>query len=177
MSSIGSRIRNRRVELGLTVDELAKMLNKNRATIYRYEGDGIENLPITIIEPLAKVLKVTPGYLMGWKEDSEETNIGYGFMVFRKRLDNQLSCIDPADCAEAGVDYEALVDIAEGNRHFTFDEACTIADSIGVSLDYMSGLSDDDNNLIGKHLSLYNKLTDEQQRLIDAQIKGILQEK
>ena len=34
---IGERIKQRRLELNLTVDELAKRLGKNRATIYRYE--------------------------------------------------------------------------------------------------------------------------------------------
>jgi len=58
MSTIGSRIRDRRKELGLTVDDLAARLGKNRATVYRYEGDEIENFPISIIVPLAQALKV-----------------------------------------------------------------------------------------------------------------------
>ena len=59
-------IRIRRKELKLSVDELALRLNKDRATIYRYENGDIENLPTTIIEPLATALETTPEYLMGW---------------------------------------------------------------------------------------------------------------
>jgi len=70
--TIGNRIRNRRKELNLTVDEVAEKLNKNRATIYRYESDEIENLPITILEPLAGILNTTPAYLMGWEENEDE---------------------------------------------------------------------------------------------------------
>jgi transcriptional regulator with XRE-family HTH domain len=55
--TIGERIKNRRTELGLSVDFVAAKLNKNRATIYRYESDEIENLPITILEPLAVILQ------------------------------------------------------------------------------------------------------------------------
>lgn len=66
--SIGKRIRERRKELGLTVDEVAEKLGKNRATIYRYESDEIENMPITVLEPLAKILNTTPSYLMGWDD-------------------------------------------------------------------------------------------------------------
>ena len=44
------------------------MLNKNRATIYRYENGDIENMPIDVLEPLAKALNTTPAYLMGWQE-------------------------------------------------------------------------------------------------------------
>ena len=65
---IGERIKQRRLELNLTVDELAKRLGKNRATIYRYESNDIENFPTTILEPLAKALDTTPAYLMGWEE-------------------------------------------------------------------------------------------------------------
>lgn len=64
--NVGERIKNRRQYLGMTVDELANKLGKNRATIYRYESAEIENLPLTILEPLAKALYVTPSYLMGW---------------------------------------------------------------------------------------------------------------
>ena len=35
--NIGQRIKIRRKELGLSADELSEKLNKDRATIYRYE--------------------------------------------------------------------------------------------------------------------------------------------
>lgn len=59
------RIKKRRKELNLTAEKVAEALNVSRATIYRYESAAIEKLPITIIEPLAKILKTTPAYLMG----------------------------------------------------------------------------------------------------------------
>ena len=64
--TIGERIRNRRKELGLSADDLAKMLGKDRSTIYRYENGYIGNFPIDVLEPLAKILKTTPASLMGW---------------------------------------------------------------------------------------------------------------
>ena len=74
--SVGKRIKERRNELHMSVDELAKYLNKNRATIYRYEKGEIENLPIDILEPLSKALNTTPQYLMGW--DTKEM---YGIRI------------------------------------------------------------------------------------------------
>lgn len=65
--TVGERIKSRRLELGLSADDIASSLGKNRATIYRYESDEIENMSITILEPLARVLGVTPAYLMGWE--------------------------------------------------------------------------------------------------------------
>lgn len=73
--SIGSKIKNRRLELGLSVEELAKRINKNRATIYRYESSEIENLPITVLEPLAKALETTPAKLMSWQDDTTDYTI------------------------------------------------------------------------------------------------------
>ena len=69
--TIGERISKRRQELGLTVDEVAEQLNKSRATVYRYENGEIEKLPTTVLEPLAKLLRTTPAYLMGWVDDAE----------------------------------------------------------------------------------------------------------
>lgn len=63
---VGKRIRERRKELSLSVDELAQKLNKNRTTVYRYEKGDIENLPMDILGPLAEALNTTPAYLMGW---------------------------------------------------------------------------------------------------------------
>ena len=63
--NIGERIKKRRKYLELSVDDVADKLNKNRATVYRYESNEIENLPITILEPLAQILQTTPAYLMG----------------------------------------------------------------------------------------------------------------
>lgn len=74
--NIGDRIRNRRIELGLSVEDVAKKLGKNRATVYRYESNDIENLPTTVLEPLSKILDTTPAQLMGWNDlDTIKTDI------------------------------------------------------------------------------------------------------
>lgn len=72
--SVGSRIREFRKRLGLSVDDVAEKLGKNRATIYRYESDDIENLPAPVLEPLAKVLQTTPAELMGWDQSPAPTS-------------------------------------------------------------------------------------------------------
>lgn len=66
--NIGDRIKSRRKQLKMSADELGKRLGKDRSTIYRYEKGDIENLPLDILEPIAKALDTTPQYLMGWEE-------------------------------------------------------------------------------------------------------------
>lgn len=73
--TIGQRIKNRRLELNMSVDEVANKLGKNRATIYRYEKDDIKDLPITVLEPLARVLETTPADLTGWGIDTGKKDI------------------------------------------------------------------------------------------------------
>lgn len=67
--NVGKRIQDRRKELNISVDELARRLNKNRTTVYRYEKGDIENLPLGTLSPLAEILETTPAYLMGWADD------------------------------------------------------------------------------------------------------------
>lgn len=69
---IGQRIKTLRKQRGISIDDLASRLGKNRTTIYRYENGDIENLPLSILDSLADALDTTPAYLMGWSDDSEE---------------------------------------------------------------------------------------------------------
>ncbi len=68
----GERIRARRKQLGLSVDELAVKVGKNRATIYRYESDAIE-MPASMLQPLADALETSPDELMDWSLILKET--------------------------------------------------------------------------------------------------------
>lgn len=70
---ISKRIKNRRQELGMSVEELADILNKNKATIYRYENGDIGKVPYDILEPLSEALDVSIGYLLG-SEDAIKEN-------------------------------------------------------------------------------------------------------
>lgn len=73
--NIGDRIRFRRNQLDKTLEEVGKIVGVTRATIQRYENGNIQNIPSDKIELLAKALKTTPAYLMGWEdEDSIEQN-------------------------------------------------------------------------------------------------------
>lgn len=64
-----NRIKKLRQERGLSVQELADMIGKNRATVYRYENGDIENMSSKAMHDLASVLNTTPMYLMGVYDD------------------------------------------------------------------------------------------------------------
>ena len=70
MSKIGDRIKQRRIELGLSQDELATMLGyKSRSSINKIERDG-QNLPQPKIMQIARAINVKPSYIMGWEQES-----------------------------------------------------------------------------------------------------------
>ena len=69
MKSIQEKIKSRRLELGLSLEDVAKELNVNKTTVMRYESKSIEKMPIDVIPPLAKILRCSPEYLMGWDDE------------------------------------------------------------------------------------------------------------
>lgn len=71
--TIADRIRNRRIELGLSVDDLANRLQKNRATVYRYESNYIKTYSPDVISALAKALDTTPAYFYGYDDPDLES--------------------------------------------------------------------------------------------------------
>ena len=76
--SIGQRIKTMRTQQGLSIDDLACRLGKNRTTVYRYENGDIENLPLGILDSLAEALNTTPAHLMGWESSNVKEEIDYG---------------------------------------------------------------------------------------------------
>lgn len=68
---IGSRIKKRRTELKMSVDSLAKLIGKDRSTVYRYESGGIDKISAEMLEPLADALQTTPAYLIGLDKTDE----------------------------------------------------------------------------------------------------------
>ena len=71
-TTIGARIKARRQELKMTQRELAARLgNTDHTTVTRIES-GKTDPPQSRVAQFAKVLDVTPGYLMGWDEKPAE---------------------------------------------------------------------------------------------------------
>ena len=69
---IGEKIKDARKEKGLTQEELAKMLGyKSKSSINKIEI-GERDIPKSLIIKFAKVLNVSPAFLMGWEDDKQE---------------------------------------------------------------------------------------------------------
>lgn len=68
MNALYINIKNRRLELGMSQEELAiKMGYTSRSTIAKIEA-GKNDIPQSKIQAFAKALDTTPGALMGWEK-------------------------------------------------------------------------------------------------------------
>jgi transcriptional regulator with XRE-family HTH domain len=69
--TIGERIRQRRIELGLSQEEVSiKAGYKSRSSVNKSESS--RNLPLSKVEKMATALECTPAYLMGWEDENGE---------------------------------------------------------------------------------------------------------
>ena len=66
--TIGERIKERRIALGMTQDELAQKIGyKSRSSVNKLESARV--LPSRKIEKMAAALECRPAYLMGWTDE------------------------------------------------------------------------------------------------------------
>lgn len=65
---MADRIKERRILMGYTQEELGEKLGLQKSAIAKYENGRVENIKRSIIANMAKVLDCSPAYLMGWSE-------------------------------------------------------------------------------------------------------------
>lgn len=76
LEEFGTRIRDRRLQLGMTQEDLAQMMGySHKASVNRLEK-GLNNLPQTKIALLADCLQVDVGYLLGFDNEEEDMRRG-----------------------------------------------------------------------------------------------------
>lgn len=141
--TIGQKIKELRKQLNMSVDDLAAKLGKNRSTIYRYEKGDIENLPLDVLEPLAKALETTPGYLMGWESNKEKVSnpdqVTIGDVLRIWRLENSLTLQEFSD--DLGIPIEKLDRYETGTEQIPVNIINAIAEYFGVSISELMGVS------------------------------------
>lgn len=69
--TLGERIKYLRKKRHMTLEDVGKTINVERATVSRYESGTITNIPSDKIELMARAFSVSPAYLMGWEDEDE----------------------------------------------------------------------------------------------------------
>ena len=147
---IGQRIKERRLELGYSVDQLAELLNKNRATVYRYENGNIEHLPHTVLQPIANALHTTIEYLISEHEDTQKSI--FSFNLKYQLSENNVPQIEVAN--KIGVSPQTFNTWVQGIAYPRMDKIQMLADYFGIRKSDLIEERQDTNMTIGERIKL-----------------------
>ena len=120
--TVGDRIRQVRQEQDVTQQELADYIGVSKQAVYKYENNIVTNIPTDKVDAIAKRLKVSPAYLMGWEEQptpkpTSPAPIPPGFIPMPKMkkvpLIGAIACGDPITALQ---NREGDVDVPENVR-------------------------------------------------------------
>lgn len=68
MKKMMERIKERRLALGYSYQDLANKIGLSKSTLQRYETGSIKNLPLNKLQLLANALEVSPEWIIGYPE-------------------------------------------------------------------------------------------------------------
>lgn len=113
MATLNQNIKNRRIELNMTQEELAlKTGYKSKSAISKIEL-GNRDLSQSQISVFAKALNTTPGYLMGWQDEPDYSKIP-GIKMIKKFVNvpilGEIACGQPMFCEQ---NFEGVFQIDE----------------------------------------------------------------
>lgn len=93
---IGSRAKQRRLELGLNQQYVAEKMDVNKSTIQRYETGSIDNTKKLVLEGLADTLHVSVEWLKGETEEYK-TDISDEKDLQLQDIFGRLTCMEQED--------------------------------------------------------------------------------
>ena len=68
METLQERLKKRRLQLGLTLAQVADQIGVKEATVQRYESGAIHNIKCHTILKLSEILNCSPSYLLCWAD-------------------------------------------------------------------------------------------------------------
>ena len=76
MKEMGKRIKQKREEANMTMEELGKKLGVTKSTISKYERGEISQIKRNHVEELSKILHCSPEWLMGF-DNAKDVKVVY----------------------------------------------------------------------------------------------------
>lgn len=83
-------IKKRRLELGMTLEEVGNLVGVGKSTVRKWETGDIANMKRDKIVKLADALKVSPSFIMGF-EDEKETHSTSFSEVLAAHIDDDVT--------------------------------------------------------------------------------------
>lgn len=109
-------LKNRRLELGLTLEEVGDIVGVGKSTVRKWENGMIENMKRDKIALYAKALRVSPLFIMGMPDESSKV---LPINVIKIPVLGEIACGDPI-LAEENIDgyREEISDLLPSGRLF-----------------------------------------------------------
>ena len=161
--TIQERLKDLRVECGLTLEQLAEKTHLSKSALGSYEGDDLKDISHHALIQLAKVYEVTVDYLLGRSKTKNHPNADLADLRLSDdmiellksgRVDNSLLCelaVHP-DFPRLMADLEIYVNGIAGKQ---VQSANAIVDAVSATImkQYNPGLSDPQlRQLIAAHI-------------------------
>lgn len=121
MLDIKNIIREKRLELNLTYEELGNMIGVGKSTVRKWETGMIENIRRDNIVALAKALNISPALIMGW-DIKEDENVDVDIQVLKQNeLINEFNKLNSIGKEEA---LKRVAELTEINKYIenTYNE-------------------------------------------------------
>lgn len=126
------RIKQRREELGMSQDELAKKLGyKSRSTIAKIEK-GENDITQSKIAAFAKALNTTPSYLMGWDLNGE-----ISLRIDKLLTDRGISESEWQSLEKCGITAELMRNFVAGTSAPTSTQLDNLSAILHISIDWL----------------------------------------
>lgn len=119
--NINDRIKLRRHEMHITLEDVARRIGVTRATVQKYESGVISNIPSDKIEALAQALNCSPAYLMGWEEEPDA--------IFAKYPEPRIT--------DDIVTFPVIGEVAAGFEHIALEDWS--GDTVDIPAAYLHG--------------------------------------
>lgn len=107
---MNQRIKERRLALNMTQEELAHKLGMQKSAIAKYESGRVENIKRSVLAKMAELLECSPAYLMGWDDEQPALPQFSNILPIKTRkipLLGEIACGEPIFCNEDRESYIA----------------------------------------------------------------------
>ena len=117
MEDVGKRIRELRIQSGMTQTELGRSFGGDKMLVYKYETGKVKEIPLDNIVAMAHALDVHPAYFLGMM-DLDEAKHGHAVFAAQHQIDER-ECVQRLVVAVSHLEdaqVDALTTIAEQMR-------------------------------------------------------------